>query len=179
LENDKTSKTDPLRISWLTPSVGLTIGPGKKCPSVMGGFDWDRDMGVIKEEGISLIITLMMPEELSEFGMGNIGSVASDNDIAWVQIPIVDGDIPSEKQEYSIRELINIIKHHVDAGLKVLIHCRGGLGRTGTIAGCYLTSCGVPLKETYAMLINARGTMCPENDLQRKYIKDFTERTYS
>ena len=46
-----------------------------------------------------------------------------------------DGSCPDDE---TIREFISICDNHVLKGGAVAIHCRAGLGRTGTLIGCYL-----------------------------------------
>lgn len=53
--------------------------------------------------------------------------------------PIKDfGIAPKEK----IREILNEIDAQISEGKRVYIHCWGGIGRTGMIAGCYLARHG-------------------------------------
>jgi protein-tyrosine phosphatase len=56
----------------------------------------------------------------------------------------------------------------------MVIHCIGGLGRTGVIAGCLLRALDVPPDEALRRLVAARGTRCPELDEQRSFVRDFS-----
>ena len=56
----------------------------------------------------------------------------------------------------------------------ILIHCIGGLGRTGVIAGCLLRALDVPPDETLRRLVAARGKRCPETSEQRRFVTDFS-----
>jgi ADP-ribosyl-[dinitrogen reductase] hydrolase len=61
----------------------------------------------------------------------------------WYHLPIVDGSIPDErfdeKWDNAGRELRSILRN----GSDVLVHCRGGLGRAGTIASRLLIELGM------------------------------------
>jgi protein-tyrosine phosphatase len=163
------------KIDWLNENVGLSFAPGKKAPSILGKSQWDRDLSedlkIIKESGISLVITLMTFNEMRTFGIHNLGPEINKLGIEWIHLSIEDGGIPTSNAD--VRALIGLIKAKIYNNKKVLIHCRGGLGRTGTIAGCYLVSSGVSLDTAYQMLINTRGIKCPENEIQRKFIAGF------
>ena len=61
----------------------------------------------------------------------------------WFHLPIVDVSIPDERfeQEWDVagEELRTMLRRRLD----VLVHCRGGLGRAGTIAARLLIELGV------------------------------------
>jgi cell division cycle 14 len=46
-----------------------------------------------------------------------------------------DGTCPSEQ---ILNKFIEIMKHYDYRNQGVAVHCRAGLGRTGTIIGCYM-----------------------------------------
>ena len=56
----------------------------------------------------------------------------------------------------------------------ILIHCIGGVGRTGVIAGCLLRALGVAPDEVLRRLVTARGKRCPETAEQRRFVTDFS-----
>jgi protein-tyrosine phosphatase len=171
----QTSETSPLCIDWVDQYVGLTFAPGKKAPSVLSDTRWDRDVDadlkVIKDAGISVVVTLMQKNEMDTFGIGNLGQKVNDFGMSWFHFPIEDGGVPDSPS--SMAPLIYDIVDEARNGKKVLIHCRGGLGRTGTVAGCYLVAQGFPFDYTLEILQIARGNRCPENDMQKDFIRSF------
>jgi protein-tyrosine phosphatase len=56
----------------------------------------------------------------------------------------------------------------------ILIHCVGGLGRTGVVAGCLLRALGVAPAEALKRLVDARGNDCPQTAEQRLFVTGFT-----
>ena len=60
-------------------------------------------------------------------------------------------------------------------GHAVVIHCRGGLGRSGTVGGCVLVALGHTPDEAFAILRRARGPRCPETEEQRNVVVDFAK----
>jgi protein-tyrosine phosphatase len=54
----------------------------------------------------------------------------------------------------------------------MLIHCIGGLGRTGVIAGCLLRALDIAPDEALRRLVAARGTECPQTEDQRRFVKE-------
>lgn len=92
------------------------------------------------------------------------------------QFPIKDMDIPSPIQ------MIRILKQ-IDFYLKqnkvVYVHCWGGLGRTGTVVGCYLLSNGlVDLSNVLERIIELKSNSSlsdkesPQTSAQREFILD-------
>ena len=57
------------------------------------------------------------------------------------RFPIPDRSVPSPEQ---MTLILQTIHDEVDAGGVVYVHCLGGIGRTGTVVGCYLVEQGRP-----------------------------------
>jgi len=47
--------------------------------------------------------------------------------------------VPTQAQ---VNEFVRFVDEMLDRGQAVLVHCRGGYGRTGTMLACYLVSRG-------------------------------------
>jgi protein-tyrosine phosphatase len=52
--------------------------------------------------------------------------------------------------------LVGAIVGHMTRGETVVVHCRGGLGRSGTIAACVLVARGRAPREAIHLVRNAR-----------------------
>jgi protein-tyrosine phosphatase len=46
-----------------------------------------------------------------------------------------------------MREILGLIDSELAAGGMVYLHCYGGLGRTGTVVGCWLVRHGTPAED--------------------------------
>ena len=59
------------------------------------------------------------------------------------------GDSPSdpETQEWLVRKATGVIRREMDAGKGIVVHCVGGIGRTGTVIGCVLKDLGFSADE--------------------------------
>ena len=79
-----------------------------------------------------------------------------------------------ETQEWLVRKATNAVRRKMDAGEGVVIHCVGGIGRTGTVIGCVLRDLGFQAEEvvTYLDKINrARGFRgWPETEWQAEMV---------
>lgn len=160
----RTSISHPLRIAVVTAGsefgrIGITFCPGKYDPHGMSGA-WDRDLvldlDAISDWGAAVVVTLLEPEELMLLRVDGLGQEVLRRNMLWFHLPIVDVSIPSEKfeQEWDVagEELRSILRRKLD----VLIHCRGGLGRAGTIAARLLIELGMEPKKAIASVRAAR-----------------------
>ncbi|KKG09701.1 dual specificity protein phosphatase family protein [Methanosarcina sp. 2.H.A.1B.4] len=50
--------------------------------------------------------------------------------------------INPQMQEELVRDATEVIRREVDAGKGIVVHCMGGIGRTGTVLGCVLRDLG-------------------------------------
>jgi ADP-ribosyl-[dinitrogen reductase] hydrolase len=163
LHHARTSVTDPLRISAVeTPRcgrIGMTLCPGKQQSGAMSGT-WTRDLtldlAVIRDWGATAVVTLMEPDELRRYGAADIGAAVRKFGMEWYNTPIPDVRAPGTAFEALWPDVGERLRQHLSAGRSVLLHCLGGLGRTGTIAARLLAELGVPPAEAVRQVREAR-----------------------
>lgn len=97
----------------------------------------DEAMALLHALGISAIISLT--EELLP------PNLLPRWDMRALHIPITDYTAPTIAQ---VERAIAAIDGFLSRGEVVAVHCGAGLGRTGTIAACYLVSQGIPAAQT-------------------------------
>lgn len=57
-----------------------------------------------------------------------------------------------ENQEQLVRRAAKVIRREIDAGTGTVVHCMGGIGRTGTVLGCVLRDLGFSADEVIIYL---------------------------
>ena len=62
--------------------------------------------------------------------------------MSWMNLPIVDFSTPDEFFESQWSKTLTILQKTLDTDGRVLIHCRGGLGRTGLFVSRLLIEYG-------------------------------------
>lgn len=177
-----TSSNNPLRIASVTTldggRIGMTLCPGKVGPG--RHHIWDRslkaDLEVIRAWGACTIITLMEPHELIRHGVKDM-----DQEVrallgrhGWFHLPIMDMHIPDMAFEAYWRGVAPVFHRWLEAGERILVHCLGGLGRTGTIACRLLVESGIPPQEALELVRVARPGAV-ETPVQERYVLSLLE----
>ena len=71
--------------------------------------------------------------------------------------------------------ILDTIDTILDDGRTIYLHCWGGIGRTGTVAGCYLVRHGMTGQEALAEIARRRHAGSPETDEQRWMVEHWRE----
>ncbi len=160
----RTSLTDPLRIAELPVAgaggmVGVTFCPGKRGDSVFErpwARDIDADLDVVQHWGARAVLTLIEEHEMRLLDVPDLGQRIASRGIAWHHLPIVDGTAPGPSFEQAWRVAGRSVVDALMQGGKVLVHCRGGLGRAGTVAACLLVEFGAAPRQAIRQVRAAR-----------------------
>lgn len=139
--------------------MGITFCPGKYDRYAKTG-EWDRDLALdldaVRDWGAAAVVTLLEPKELVLLRVKRLGEEVLRRNMLWFHLPIVDVSTPDEKfeQEWDVagEELRSMLRRKID----VLVHCRGGLGRAGTIAARLLIELGTDPKKAISIVRAAR-----------------------
>ena len=92
------------------------------------------------------------------------------------RMPIPDLDTP---QPAEVTRILDTIDAAITAGRRVYVHCWGGIGRTGTIVGCYLVRHGLSGDQALGEIARRRqGTPdahrdAPETYAQRERVRSW------
>ena len=84
----------------------------------------------------------------------------------------MDQSVPTLEEA---RRITQRILAATDAGEKVLIHCVGGLGRTGTIAACTAVARGQSAEGAIGLVRRARGPRAVESATQAAFVRRFAD----
>ena len=145
-----TSRTSPLRIDAVSPdrcggAIGMTLCPGKKESGALSG-DWNRDLDadlrLISNWGAIALVSLMETEEMDWYGVADLPFRAVQHGLVHYHLPIPDMHIPGREFEEKWQDSGEKLRNQLLSGESIVIHCLGGLGRTGTIAGRLLVELG-------------------------------------
>ena len=124
----------------------------------------EADLAFLKEQGIDSIASMtetpLAPEVVDASGF------------EVLHLPVVDRTAPSQEQ---IDSFVGFVDSRVEGGHRVVAHCLGGYGRTGTMVACYLVRKGIPADEAIALVREKRpGSI--EGDPQEQAVAEYEER---
>ena len=179
----RTSLSHPLQIAEVTApgakgSIGITFCPGKKQPDALTGA-WDRDLGIdldaIRDWGASTVITLVEPHELEELGVLDLGPEVRARGLDWLHLPIQDVSPPDQRFETAFAAHRDRLCDEIRSGARVLVHCKGGLGRAGTVAALLLVDLGTTPSAAIHQVRAARKNAI-ETAAQEAYVRKWVAR---
>lgn len=164
---------DPVRLNHCNGVIGMTLCPGKKEANAIAG-DWDRDLDIdlkkIRDWGASALVSLMEKEEMAWYGVADLPGKAIQLGLDHYHLPIVDFDIPDKSFEEHWQTAGANLRNYLLCGNSIVIHCLGGLGRTGTIAARLLVELGADPETAIRRVRQARpGTI--QSLMQETYVR--------
>ncbi|EAR08072.1 tyrosine-protein phosphatase [Reinekea blandensis] len=125
------------------------------CPGTRGEALPDA-LSRLKHTGASTLITMLSNEELDHLGVPDLGKVAADEGFHWVQLPIEDDCAPEAPFEQAFAQHGEALLQRLTAGETLVIHCRGGTGRTGLMAAILLLNAGMDGAEVQSRIQSVR-----------------------
>ena len=173
----RTSISHPLRIDKLATfgnggEIGITFCPGKKGPSE-SDYEWDRDLALdldaIESWKTAAVVTLIEDAEFEMLGVPSLGLMVLARGIEWHHLPIVDVSPPDSRFEAKWANSGPRLLQLLRSGQRVVVHCRGGLGRAGTVSARLLVELGVPPAEAIHRVRKARPGAI-ETSKQERYV---------
>lgn len=113
-----------------------------------------EDVESWKRAGVKAIAILAEPHEVARYwgSLNNYLNILNDKGFEYVYSPIRDFQAPDLNQ---LKKLIGWIESRIEANRPVLVHCRAGIGRTGTIIAAYLVKKGYEAKDAITIVRKA------------------------
>jgi ADP-ribosyl-[dinitrogen reductase] hydrolase len=126
--------------------IGLTHLPGR-CRIGPGGWRETRllfaDLAAIEAWGATAMVTLVERCEWARYGVTGVASAVRTRRFDWIELPIVDMGTPAAPFAAGWRRHGAALLRRLAAGERILVHCAGGLGRSGMLAARLLVAFGV------------------------------------
>ncbi len=96
--------------------------------------EYARDLDIIRRWRPDLVISMTTSSEMEQAGAGKLGDDLHAEGITWTHLPIEDFGAPSPDTEAAWPRISQSAAQILARGGRVLVHCRGGCGRSGMIA---------------------------------------------
>lgn len=155
-------------------ALGITYCPGKNDPMAGDGL-WSRDLatdlGSIRTWGGQALVTLLEEHEFDLLRVPRLGDMAEAAGLDWYHLPIPDMAAPGWRFELRWAYAGVRLRRLLRRGGRVVIHCRVGLGRSGTIAARLLVELGATPQEAISRVRKARPGAIQTSDQERDVLK--------
>ncbi|HMU83502.1 MAG TPA: isochorismatase family protein [Leptospiraceae bacterium] len=166
------ARSSRLRIDFMETGepgkIGMTILPGRK--------DRERvlseDIAAIKESKIASVLCLITENEFSEYGVPDLKQEYEKAGLATRYLPILDQAIPTREE---LSSALSWVHDELKQSKNVLVHCVGGLGRSGLAAAAYLIlEKNMSPDRAIETVREARGRRAIETRKQEEFLESLT-----
>jgi len=137
-------------------------------PRPRGGKWLAEDLQHLRDAEVEVLVSLLPETEAEELELSQEAELCRLNGIKFVWFPISDFDMPGSFAEAQLQ--IAHISGFLAQGKNVVIHCRGGVGRSGMIAASVLSMRGISPEDAFSLIAAARGCAVPETAEQRNWV---------
>ena len=144
--------------------LGITILPGRKDKM----RDLEKDLSTLKNEGYTHILSLITPPELEEYGVKDLYTRYKEHGFTCAVFPILDQQAANPAQAKAIFDWMEEV---LKGGGNLMIHCAGGLGRSGMMAAGFLKKRGrLSPEKAIEVVRRARTQRALETQEQVKFV---------
>ncbi len=168
----KLTQRGPLRVDWLDERftgrgrMGLTLLPGRKDY----GRSLTNDLTDLKKQGVSHILCLITEAEFGSYGVDHLLKAYKEAGFVTRHLPIVDQAVCTPAE---MADTLQYLRDELARSATIMVHCVGGLGRSGLVAACYLKSKGLNGEEAIAEVRRARSPRAIETAGQEAFVRDY------
>lgn len=161
---------------WVVPGCFLA----GEYPGAFDGAEARQKVRKFLEAGITSFLDLTPEDELIPYKpflreeAARLGVTVEHR-----RAPIRDLTVPRPPEMVNI---LNRIDGALESGCAIYVHCWGGIGRTGTVVGCYLARHGHSgqraldeLTRLWKVMEKATWRVSPETDEQKEFVRNWRE----
>ena len=119
--------------------------------------------------GFHQVVSLLEPAEADALGLAEEGELVMAQSMKFVSFAIPDMGLPACVEDFA--RLAQLLFTEINSGTNTLIHCRGGIGRSGLLAAAVLLQCGKDVQTAFAQVSLMRGRQVPETAQQGDWLQ--------
>ncbi|XP_010894579.1 cyclin-dependent kinase inhibitor 3 [Esox lucius] len=170
----------PFQISWLPLSIvdcsqflGICPLPGCKFKDVRRNLQ--RDIGELQKHGVQDVFVFCTRGELHKYRVPGLLETYRQQGLVVHHLPFPDGGTPELDQ---CCQILEGLQANLQNNRTTVIHCYGGLGRSGLMAACLLLQLSVSMTPNKAIEIlrEHRGGGAIQTVKQYNFLHEFREK---
>jgi len=146
----------PGRVLTTYPIIEIADGPWPGRLALGPAPVDDGAPAAIHAWGAAAVLGLTGAAESAALGRPDLAAHMATAGVPWLPAPIADFEAPDDRFEREWPALRAGLLDRLEAGEKVLVHCRAGRGRSGTIAAALLIAAGLPPEAAIGTVRRAR-----------------------
>ena len=143
---------EPFRIG--TVELGASAGRIGICRLPGAGGGLEPDLGAIGKWQPAIVVSMTEAAEMAMLGAGDLPERLEGIGAIWRHFPVVDFGTPAPDASWAA--LSAELHKSLESGQNVLLHCRGGLGRSGMVALRLMVERGEAVEQALTRLRAAR-----------------------
>ena len=122
--------------------------------------------------GVGLMVSLLTPDEETELDLAAEAAECASQGVRFVSLPVPDRSLPPDPDRWNaaVMEVCSALA----AGIRVAVHCRQGIGRSGLFVLAVMKTLGLTTDEAIRRVSVARGRPVPETPEQAAWIVSYT-----
>jgi protein-tyrosine phosphatase len=150
---EKTENMSEYPLKWITEHIAVSYAPRS-----------NTDLDTIRTQGITAIVNLCAE-------CYDLHELEKNANFEVYYLPIVDEGAPDIEQ---LEKMITWIEACIADDKKILIHCRYGIGRTGTLVIAYLFKNGYSLRQALNKMKHTPSM--PMSNQQYRLLRKYSEK---
>ncbi len=148
-----------------------SIGKGYLAVMAQPAQNGDAETSIrdIAMHDIHQVVSLLDSVESRALGLEHEAGLVSGQSMHFVSYPIPDMGLPASAEKFA--RLSVTLFQQIESGVNTLIHCRGGIGRSGLLAAAVLLHGGRNVQQAFARVSLMRGEAVPETEQQGDWLQ--------
>ena len=142
-------------------------------PCPRGGECLEDEIRFLVNLDVHVLVSLLTRDDALECELTDESELCGRFGLEYLSFPIEDHQIPRSITD--VAALVDNLAERLARRKNIAIHCLAGIGRSGLIAACLLTTAGFSPQQAFDKLSRARGFTTPETEQQCQWVIDFAD----
>jgi protein-tyrosine phosphatase len=118
------------------------------------------------------VLTLLTHDEFGRYGVPDLLDDLQSAGFTTRYFPILNQGASSI---HGMMDVVQWMDQSIQGGGRIMLHCVGGLGRSGLVAACYLIYKGHSAEMAVAEVRRARSPRAIESKIQEEFVYKFAD----